>query len=200
MRRDDNGTLYVRCAHPAEYEAGHIAGAISLKLPGGQLVQATDQYIGTLGARVVLADDLEVRAAMTGSWLRQMGFAEVFLLAEAGNEAGGRSSVLETKRAAKLQSRPRRLRTSCCAMRQPLCRNYLAGHIPAHGLRIRTATGAGAGNESELALTSSLRRARCACGSRSREPESRFDAALSPRRQCRLKRRPSVLDAGEDCR
>src|SRR5437868_914212 len=50
--------------------------------------QATDQYIGTLGARIVLTDDLEVRAAMTGSWLRQMGFAGVYMLAEAGPEIG----------------------------------------------------------------------------------------------------------------
>ena len=52
------------CAIRAEYAAGHVAGAISA--PGGQLVQATDQYVGTLGARIVLIDDAEVRAAMTG--------------------------------------------------------------------------------------------------------------------------------------
>ncbi len=71
---------------PAEYEAGHLPGAVSA--PGGQLVQATDQYVGTFGARIVLADDAEVRAAMTGSWLRQMGYADVFMLAEAGTETG----------------------------------------------------------------------------------------------------------------
>ena len=67
---------------PAEYEAGHLPGAVSA--PGGQLVQATDQYVGTLGARIVLIDDAEVRAAMTASWLRQMGFADVFVLAGSG--------------------------------------------------------------------------------------------------------------------
>ena len=87
LRRDQNRTLYVfDVRDPAEYEAGHIAGATSA--PGGQLVQATDQYIGTLGARVVLVDDLEVRAAMTGSWLRQMGYADVFVLVEKGTETG----------------------------------------------------------------------------------------------------------------
>ncbi len=45
---------------PGEYAAGHLPGAISA--PGGQLVQATDQYVGTLGARLVLVDPLEVRA------------------------------------------------------------------------------------------------------------------------------------------
>jgi len=143
LRRDENRTLYVfDVRDPAEYEAGHIAGAISA--PGGQLVQATDQYIGTLGARVVLADDLEVRAAMTGSWLRQMGFAEVFLLAEAGNEAGWpvvsvlesetrREAAIEAKALADLVSR-----NAATVLDLSLCRNYLAGHIPGAWFAIRT--------------------------------------------------------------
>ena len=64
----DRRTLYLLDVRdPAEYAAGHLPGAISA--PGGQLVQATDQYVGTLGARLVLVDDLEVRAVMTASWL-----------------------------------------------------------------------------------------------------------------------------------
>jgi rhodanese-related sulfurtransferase len=73
LRQDQQRTLYLfDVRDPGEYAAGHVSGAISA--PGGQLVQATDQYVGTLGARIVLVDDAEVRAAMTGSWLRQMGF------------------------------------------------------------------------------------------------------------------------------
>ena len=67
---------------PAEYEAGHFPGALSA--PGGQLVQATDTYAGTLGARIVLSDDNEVRAVMTASWLKQMGWKDVAVLPEAG--------------------------------------------------------------------------------------------------------------------
>ena len=63
---------------PAEYEAGHFPGALSA--PGGQLVQATDLYAGTLGARIVLSDDNEVRAVMTASWLKQMGWNDVAVL------------------------------------------------------------------------------------------------------------------------
>jgi rhodanese-related sulfurtransferase len=86
-RNDDRRTLYVfDVRDPDEYEAGHVPGAISA--PGGQLVQATDQFVGTLGARIVLVDDAEVRAAMTGSWLRQMGYADVFVLVEKGTETG----------------------------------------------------------------------------------------------------------------
>ena len=66
---------------PEEYAAGHLPGWRSA--PGGQLVQATDHYVGTLGARIVLADDDGVRAPMTASWLMQMGWSEVYVLGDA---------------------------------------------------------------------------------------------------------------------
>ena len=84
-RRDQERTLYLfDVRDPDEYRAGHVTGAVSA--PGGQLVQATDEFIGTLGARVVLVDDAEVRALMTASWLRQMGYRDVFVLADRGTE------------------------------------------------------------------------------------------------------------------
>jgi rhodanese-related sulfurtransferase len=87
LRNDDGRTLYLfDVRDPAEYAAGHVAGSVSA--PGGQLVQATDQYVGTLGARIVLVDDKDVRALMTASWLRQMGFRDVSVLTQAGNERG----------------------------------------------------------------------------------------------------------------
>jgi rhodanese-related sulfurtransferase len=86
-RKDDARTTYVfDVREPTEYLAGHYPGAISA--PGGQLVQATDIYAGTLGARIVVADDKEVRALMTASWLRQMGWKDVYVLSEAGSETG----------------------------------------------------------------------------------------------------------------
>ncbi len=61
---------------PEEYEAGHAA--VARHAAGGQLVQATDEYIGVLGSRVVLVDDESlVRATMTASWLAQLGRYEV---------------------------------------------------------------------------------------------------------------------------
>jgi rhodanese-related sulfurtransferase len=143
LRRDENRTLYVfDVRDPGEYEAGHITGAISA--PGGQLVQATDQYIGTLGARIVLVDDLEVRAAMTGSWLRQMGFAEVYLLAEAGDETGWPAAPIlegETRREAAIAAKALAdlmSRNAATVLDLSLSRNYLAGHIPGAWFAIRT--------------------------------------------------------------
>jgi rhodanese-related sulfurtransferase len=55
----------------AEFAKGHLPSAVHA--PGGQLVQATDQWVGTRGARLVLCDDTGLRAATTAIWLRGMG-------------------------------------------------------------------------------------------------------------------------------
>jgi rhodanese-related sulfurtransferase len=56
--------------------------------PGGQLVQATDQWVGTKGARIVLLDDELVRAPMTAQWLRQFGHCADVLVGGVGAAAG----------------------------------------------------------------------------------------------------------------
>jgi rhodanese-related sulfurtransferase len=61
-----------------EFQAGHIPG--SHHAPGGQLVQATDEYVGVLNSRLVLIDDTETRALMTAAWLRQLGWQDVVVL------------------------------------------------------------------------------------------------------------------------
>lgn len=79
MQADRSRTTFLLDVRdPAEFEAGHAPGARSA--PGGQLVQATDRYVGVLGARIVLMDSEAVRAPMTASWLIQMGWPEVYVL------------------------------------------------------------------------------------------------------------------------
>ncbi|RSZ47372.1 MULTISPECIES: rhodanese-like domain-containing protein [unclassified Variovorax] len=56
---------------PEEFKAGSLPGA--QHTPGGQLMQAGDQYFGVRGARLVLFDNDGVRAPTVASWLRQMG-------------------------------------------------------------------------------------------------------------------------------
>ena len=74
----DVRSLYVfDVRSPEEYEQGHLADAVHAA--GGQLVQATDDYAAILGARIALVDDDGVRATLTASWLRQMGW-EAFVV------------------------------------------------------------------------------------------------------------------------
>lgn len=82
-KRDiDKRALYLLdVRNPEEYEAGHLPGSRSA--PGGQLVQATDRYVGILKSRIVLIDDTGVRATMTASWLNQMGWPDVAVLENA---------------------------------------------------------------------------------------------------------------------
>ncbi|WP_419842607.1 rhodanese-like domain-containing protein [Candidatus Poriferisodalis sp.] len=72
-RADTTRTTYLMDVRtPEEFAAGHLRDATSA--PGGQLVQATDEYLATRGGRVVLADHDGIGATMTASWLMQMGW------------------------------------------------------------------------------------------------------------------------------
>jgi rhodanese-related sulfurtransferase len=78
-QRDASRTLYLLDVRTREeFEAGHVAA--SRHAPGGQLVQASDEYVGVRNARVVLVDPDGVRAIMTASWLNQMGWSDVHVL------------------------------------------------------------------------------------------------------------------------
>jgi rhodanese-related sulfurtransferase len=79
FRADPSRTTYLFDVRSAEeFAAGHLPGAVHA--PGGQLVQAADQWIGVRRARLVLADDTGLRAALAAFWLRQMGWG-CFVLA-----------------------------------------------------------------------------------------------------------------------
>src|SRR5438067_4919109 len=76
---DERRTTYLLDVRAREeFENAHIAG--SRHAPGGQLVQATDEYVAVRHARLVLADPQRVRAVMTASWLGQMGWHDVYVL------------------------------------------------------------------------------------------------------------------------
>ena len=73
------GPLYkLDVRSPAEYVRGHIQGF--RHAAGGQLVQATDQYVGARNATIVLHDNDGVRATMTAHWLMQMNWTETYVL------------------------------------------------------------------------------------------------------------------------
>ena len=79
LEADPSRTLYVLDVRdPEEFAALSRPGSVNA--PGGQLVQATDGWIAVRGARIAVLDDDGVRARMSAAWLRQMGFAEVFVV------------------------------------------------------------------------------------------------------------------------
>ena len=140
---DTTRTLYMfDVRDPTDYAAGHFPGAVNA--PGGQLVQATDQYAATLGARIVLIDDREVRAVMTASWLKQMGWRDVFVLAASGSEKGrppapvlgaapAADHVIEAKELSELVAKDR-----VTVIDLSLSPAYRKGHIPGAWFAIRT--------------------------------------------------------------
>jgi len=88
-RRERNVYLVdVRTAD--EYEADHVAG--SIWAPGGQAVQATDDYFAVRGASYVFICDGFVRSVMTAAWFTRMGVPDVAVLAggvSAWRDGGG---------------------------------------------------------------------------------------------------------------
>ncbi|MGH7388598.1 MAG: rhodanese-like domain-containing protein [Candidatus Rokuibacteriota bacterium] len=59
-----------------EYTAGHIPGF--WWMPGGQAVQRADDTVAVRNGTAVFCCDGTVRASVTASWYRQMGFTDVF--------------------------------------------------------------------------------------------------------------------------
>ena len=88
LEGQNNRTLYRFDVRGSEdYAAGHIGGF--RHYPGGQLVQEIDMAAPVRGARILLSDNMGVRADMTASWLAQMGWESYVL-------EGGYDRALET--------------------------------------------------------------------------------------------------------
>ncbi len=76
---DTTRTTYVfDVGTPEEFAARTLAGAVHA--PGGQLIQATDQWVAVRHARIVLVDSDGVRAPVVGSWLAQLGYEPIVLM------------------------------------------------------------------------------------------------------------------------
>ena len=86
--RENLYVLDVRTAD--EYAAGHLPGAVWA--PGGQAVQAADEYVAVRAGAIVLVCDGFVRSVMAAAWLRRLGLPNVAVLAgglPAWEQAGG---------------------------------------------------------------------------------------------------------------
>ena len=146
-QREGNRSLFLLDVRSrSEYEQRHIAA--SRHAAGGQLVQATDEYIGVRNARVVLVDPARVRAVMTAHWLNQMGWDEVYVLEPEGADGfsgwetaqGPRKPVEVTRSAsmtpADLAARLERGGATVLDLSTSL--QFRAGHIPGAWWAVRT--------------------------------------------------------------
>ena len=125
---------------PAEYAKGHLKGF--RHAAGGQLVQATDQYVGARNATIVLHDNDGVRATMTAHWLLQMNWKETYILdhmpaaSELTTEAEPRFP-----RGFKVPSpatvSPKEIGADCLVIDLDTSLRYRDGHIPGAWFAVR---------------------------------------------------------------
>ena len=89
LKEADRSTYLCDVRTPEEFKTGSIPG--SVHAPGGQLIQATDQWVGVRNARIVLIDGGEnIRAPVVASWLKQLGCDACVLEGGVGSGLKGR--------------------------------------------------------------------------------------------------------------
>jgi rhodanese-related sulfurtransferase len=147
MARAASETVYlIDVRTQDEYAAGHIPGF--WWFPGGQAVQRSDDAVAVKAGAIVFCCDGTVRAAVTASWYRQMGFPNVYAVAGGTRAwaaaglpvASGADEVSEPIVAAAVARAPRvspaELASRLAAPRPPvvLCVDpsdrFAAGHVP----------------------------------------------------------------------
>jgi rhodanese-related sulfurtransferase len=127
---------------PEEYATGHPAGF--RPAPGGQLVQETDWFAPVRGALIVLAGDQGGRAAMTGSWLAQMGWDVVVWppdpegAVEAGPWAPARPPLPDVTLADPARVDAWLRAGEALVVDVDTSRRFLAGHVPGAAWALRT--------------------------------------------------------------
>ena len=77
LREKHKTTYMFDVRTPEEYECDGLPEITHA--PGGQLIQATDQWVGVRGARILLVDNEMVRAPVVAYWLSQLGH-DVYVL------------------------------------------------------------------------------------------------------------------------
>lgn len=153
LKEMDRTTYLCDVRTPEEFAAGSIPGAVHA--PGGQLIQATDQWVGVRNARIVLIDGGEnVRAPVVASWLKQLG-CDVYVL-EGGVESGLKGTPaakpalpdLATITAADLKKAIAAGQCTVFDLGQSM--NFRKAHIPGSRWSTRVRLAADARNEKKL--------------------------------------------------
>ena len=108
MAKDPERSTYLFDIRTADEFAKDALPVFALA-PGGQLQQATDQWVGVKGGRIVLSDRGEnVRAPFVAAWLRQLGHEAIVLTDGEGARAALAASGLAEARKPKFD--PSRIR------------------------------------------------------------------------------------------
>jgi rhodanese-related sulfurtransferase len=117
-----------------------VRNSVGQLVTAGQLIQATDEYVVVRGARIILADDDVLRAKITASWLRQMGWHETFVHIITPNSEKvlfplipmeNTYSEVEQVEIGQLMDLRQKVRVTIIDVSQS--HEYLAGHIPGAG-------------------------------------------------------------------
>jgi rhodanese-related sulfurtransferase len=156
LNEADRTTFLLDVRTHEEFSAGSTAGAAHA--PGGQLIQATDQWVGVRNARIVLIDSEGVRAPVVASWLAQLG-CDVSLLedgtrarVEVIQPASPRLPELATISADELD----RMITArfCAVLDLRPSMTFREGHIPGSRWSVRPRIGHAVGNATTIVLVS----------------------------------------------
>lgn len=137
-------TLLLDVRTEEEFMAGHWPAAIHA--PGGQLVQATDEWVVVRNARLVLADgDDAVRAVMTAHWLVQLGWPQVYVITEqpaqpqVGSEHMARALIEPAPHFVNAQALTEREPSPDCAILDfGASADYARGHVPGSQWALRS--------------------------------------------------------------
>lgn len=120
--------------------------------PGGQLIQATDHWIGVRRARLVVLDAEELRAPVVASWLRRMGHEASTLeggldaLAELAPRPKGEVPILPDLPRIALADLDERRRNGATILDLRSSADYRAGHLPGAVWTVRPRIAARAGS------------------------------------------------------
>lgn len=148
LKEPDRTTYLCDVRTPEEFAAGTLPGAVHA--PGGQLIQATDQWVGVRNSRVVLFDTEGVRAPVVASWLTQLG-CDVYVL-DAGIRSGLKAQASDMPALAALATvsardlKRARDAGSCTIFDLRASMSFRKAHIPGSRWSIRSRIAAAARN------------------------------------------------------
>ncbi len=152
---ETNRSLYVLDVRtPEEFAAGSLPGA--MHAPGGQLVQATDAWVGVRNARIMLADSEGVRAPVVAAWLKQLG-CDVTVL-EGGVNSGlklpapPKATLPALPKISADELRQALADNSCSAFYLGPSMNYRKQHVPGSRWSIRSRLVKDAGDAKRVVL------------------------------------------------